>query len=219
MHTVLQGYLDGVTLTGDLAVDAPLFISTNGRAKTAEHVVAVAAEARRLAALCGEDAERAAQAGLLHDVSVVIPSSERVVAAQAVGIDVLPEEAAFPMIVHQRLSVVFAREVFGVDDARVLSAIGCHTTLKANASMLDKLVFVADKIAWDQPGTPPYLDDLLRALDQSLDSATLLFLTYMWDRRESMRVVHPWFVDAYKELAGDGGDIVSGAAGSKPAAE
>ncbi len=82
----------------------------------------------------------------------------------------------------------------------MLSAIECHTTLKGNPSELDKIVFVADKIAWDQSGTPPYLDDLLAALDRSLDQAALVYLDFLWDQREQLRVVHPWMVAARAHL-------------------
>ena len=81
------------------------------------------------------------------------------------------QEKQFPMILHQKLSVVIAREIFHVTDPQVLSSIGCHTTLKAGASRLDKVVFLADKIAWDQDGDPAYLHEMRAALDQSLDAA------------------------------------------------
>jgi hypothetical protein len=59
--------------------------------------------------------------------------------------------------------------LFGVADEGILSAVGCHTTLRAGASPLDKVVFVADKIAWDQAGPPPFLADLQAGLDRSRD--------------------------------------------------
>lgn len=104
------------------------------------------------------------------------------------------------MIVHQKLSALMARELFGITDAEVLSAIGCHTTLKANASPLDKTLFVADKIAWDQQGRPPYLTDLLAALERSLDGAALVYLDYLWERRETLPVLHPWVRAAHRQL-------------------
>jgi HD superfamily phosphohydrolase YqeK len=87
-----------------------------------------------------------------------------------------------------------------VDDAAVLSAIACHTTLGEHATPLDKVVFLADKIAWDQPGTPPYLDDLEQALTVSLDAAVCVYLQTLWDRRDRLPVVHPWFAAAYAQL-------------------
>ncbi|MBN1873734.1 MAG: bis(5'-nucleosyl)-tetraphosphatase (symmetrical) YqeK [Anaerolineae bacterium] len=182
--------------------DVPAFLLYHGFPKTVEHSANVAAEAECLARRLGEDCARAQQAAWLHDVSVVIPTAERVPLAQSLGMEVLPEEAAFPMILHQRLSAVLAREIFGVQDETVLSAIACHTTLKPNATCLDKVVFLADKLAWDQPGIPPYLSDMRAALDRSLDAAVFVYLRYLWDMRETLRVIHPWFVAAYQEYKG-----------------
>ena len=187
--------------TGQLRRDVAQFLSLHGHAETAGHCAQVAAEARRLAERFGAEPTLAETAGLLHDISVVIPNTERIAAAHEWSVDVLPEEATFPMIIHQKLSVVVARELFGVTDEATLSAIGCHTTLKANATLLDKVVFIADKIKWDQPGRPPYLDDLLPALERSLDQGVFVYVDFLWQQRETLRVVHPWLVDAYEELA------------------
>lgn len=103
----------------------------------------------------------------------------------------LPEEARAPIVLHQKLSATIARDAFGISDAAVLSAIGCHTTLKPDPSLLDTVVFVADKIAWDGQGNPPYLADLL---------AALCYLEYLWARRATIPVVHPWFAAAYQQF-------------------
>ena len=161
----------------------------------------MAAEARRLAIRFGEDPARAEAAGLLHDISAPIPDAERLATAEAWGVEALAEERAYPMILHQKLSAVIAREAFGVKDAGVLSAIGCHTTLKAGASRLDKVVFVADKIAWDQPGDPPYLAEILAATERSLDAAAFCYLDYLYQRRATLRVAHPWMLAAWAEVA------------------
>lgn len=137
----------------------------------------------------------------MHDISAIFPNQLRVEIARAADIEVLPEEEAFPMIIHQKLSLVMARDLFLITDPHVLSAIGCHTTLKAGASPLDLVLFVADKIEWDQVGKPPYYEELVAALDLSLESAAFVYLSYMWERREQLRVVHPWLAEAYMELA------------------
>ncbi len=176
------------------------FLSERNHAFTAIHCRAVAEQARALALRFGVDADKAYAAGLLHDISAVIPNAERLARARAWGIDILPEERIAPMILHQKLSAIMAQRQFGVEDADVLSAIGCHTTLKPDASPLDKVVFVADKIAWDRPGEPPWRDELTRALDVSLDAAALAYLDYLWERREQLWVIHPWFVAARAQI-------------------
>jgi predicted HD superfamily hydrolase involved in NAD metabolism len=169
--------------------------------KVAGHVSRVGQEAKRLAARFGANEAAAKTAGWLHDISAVIPNEARVELCQAFNVPVLPGEADFPMILHQKLSVVVAREIFGVTEPAVLSAIGCHTTLKAGALLLDKIVFVADKIKWDQLGEPPYLVEIETAVTHSIDDACRVYLNYLWQQRDHLRFVHPWFLAAYQELA------------------
>ena len=200
MRAILAPLVAGMQLTGDVAHDVPAFLTHHGRPDTAAHCGAVATEARRIAALVGADLDAAEIAGWLHDISVIIPSEQRAVIAEELGIDVLPEEAIFPMIIHQKLSAVLAREIFQIEDAAILSAVGCHTTLKAGATMLDKVLFVADKLAWDQPGHAPFHNDMRAALDHSLDQAALVYLRYLWEQRATLRVLHPWAQAAYADL-------------------
>ena len=186
--------------TGDVGADVTALLARHGRADTVHHCMCVAAEARRLALRWGEDAVHAETAGWLHDVSAIVPMDRRIGLAEDLGLDVLPEERAFPMIIHQKLSAAIAQAVFGITDPDILSAIGCHTTLKADASRLDKIVFVADKIQWDQPGDPPYLSAIAAAVERSLDQAAFVYLDYLWQRRATLPVVHPWLVEAYHQI-------------------
>jgi len=203
MHALLAPFVQGVELAGDIRADMTRLLTRHGYPKTVGHCVRVAAEAKRLAQKFGQDQGIAEMAGWLHDVSAVIPLERRITLAQQLGIEVLAEEVTAPMILHQKLSAVMAREIFQITSEPILSAIGCHTTLKADASALDKIVFVADKIAWDGEGSPPYLEAILAAVERSLDQAAWCYLDYLWQQRETLRVsvVHPWFVEAYQQLA------------------
>ncbi len=198
---VLEKLSEGWRLRGDIQADMVAFLTHHGCPQTARHSQQVAVEAKRIAARFGVDEGKAETAGWLHDISAVIPISERLQAALNLGLDVLPEEEQAPMILHQKLSRRIAQEIFQIDDWMVLSAIECHTTLKADASLLDKVVFVADKIAWDQQGEPPYLEELLKALEQSLDRAVWGYLEYLWLQREELPVIHPWMREAYLQIA------------------
>jgi predicted HD superfamily hydrolase involved in NAD metabolism len=201
MRSLLAELANGLSWTGDLRVDVTQLLVLHHYTNTAEHCATVAAQAAHLAEQFGADPQRAQAAGLLHDVSAIIPSPQRLAVARQWGLDVLPAEEKAPMLLHQKLSAVIAQDLFGVQDERVLSAIGCHTTLKAQASLLDKIVFVADKVAWDQPGEPPYQHELTQALAYSLDRAVFCYLDHLWQQRESLAAVHPWLVNAYQEPA------------------
>ena len=201
MYQLFHPFVSSVALSGCVRPDVTAVLLHHGYPRIAGHVARVATEARWLAARFGADEAQAETAAWLHDVSVVVPNEQRAGICHALDIDVLPEEAEAPFILHQKLSAAIAREIWGITDDAVLSAISCHTTLKADASLLDRVVFVADKIQWDQPGTPPYLESLLAALDQSLDAAAFCYLAYLWQQRGRLRVIHPWFVAAYRQLS------------------
>lgn len=202
MKPILNSYVENVTLSGDIEDDVTSFLISLGYAKTLCHGQAVAQEAARLALRFGARQSQASSAGLLHDVSAIIPNTDRFEVARALSIPVLPEEARFPMLLHQKISSVMAREIFGVNDPEVLSAIGCHTTLKASASLLDKILFVADKLCWDQDRPSPFENGMRAALDQSLDAAALFYLDRLWEQRESSPgPIHPWARQARISLA------------------
>lgn len=202
MHEILEQFGRAVELTGNLERDVPRLLIHYGCSGTASHSLRVASFARRIATLTGADPSLAIVAGLLHDVSAVIPSADTLDVAKQLGLEVLPEEETFPGILHQKLSAVLAQEVFMVSDSSVLSAIGCHTTLRAGATVMDKVLFVADKIEWDQADAAPYLEEMVNALDRSLDEAALGYLHWMWTQQRSLRVIHPWLKEAYEELSG-----------------
>ncbi|WP_068774292.1 bis(5'-nucleosyl)-tetraphosphatase (symmetrical) YqeK [Paenibacillus sp. FJAT-26967] len=185
--------------TGNLKEEIYQFLLHNHPA-AAEHCMEVGEEAGRIANRYGADVEAAQAAGYLHDISAVFPNSERIRVAVELGIEVLPEEEVFPMIIHQKISKAMARDLFHIQDEEILDAVGCHTTLREQATSLDKVLFVADKIRWDQSGTPPYLDQVKAKLEHSLDAAAFEYIRYLWQRRESLKVLHPWLEQAYYDL-------------------
>ncbi|MFD0681658.1 MULTISPECIES: bis(5'-nucleosyl)-tetraphosphatase (symmetrical) YqeK [unclassified Paenibacillus] len=200
LHPLLQQMKSSMTFSGDLEEDVSSFLRLHNHPHTAEHCLKVGYEAGRLAARFGCDADQARAAGFLHDISAIIPNNQRIDAAREWNLDILPEEERFPMIIHQKLSRVIAEQVFGIELTPVLEAIECHTTLKAPSTLLDKIVFIADKIEWDQSGQPPYLAELLSQLDISLEHGVYVYIEYLWSRREHLKVVHPWLIDAHTDL-------------------
>lgn len=168
-----------------------------GLAMTADHVAKVAAGAVDLASRFGEDIEKAETAGIIHDVSTVIPTNRRVWAAEELGISLYEEERQFPMLIHQKLSARLGRLFFGVEDQEILDAVSCHTTLRANPTRLDMIVFLSDKIHWDQEGEPPYKELLIKGLDVSLEQSACNMIKYMMKNENKLAVVHPWLRDAY----------------------
>ncbi|MBD9912255.1 bis(5'-nucleosyl)-tetraphosphatase (symmetrical) YqeK [Enterococcus faecalis] len=166
--------------------------------KTYYHCMEVGEYAYQLGEKYLTSPEKVSIAGYLHDISAVYPNNQRINVAQKYGIKLNEAEMAFPMIIHQKISKSIAKMDFGIEDNEILSAIECHTTLKKNYSDIDLVLFVADKIKWDQEGKPPYLDGLLQALNCSLENAAYFYIDYIL--KHDIKVVHPWLWDAYNQL-------------------
>ncbi|EGO2724321.1 HD domain-containing protein [Enterococcus faecalis] len=166
--------------------------------KTYYHCMEVGEYAYQLGEKYLTSPEKVSIAGYLHDISAIYPNNQRISVAQKYGIELNEAEMAFPMIIHQKISKSIAKMDFGIEDNEILSAIECHTTLKKNYSDIDLVLFVADKIKWDQEGKPPYLDGLLQALNCSLENAAYFHIDYIL--KHDIKVVHPWLWDAYNQL-------------------
>lgn len=199
MHPILLDLTAGLPFCGDPARDVPLLLVAHGCTRAAAHCARVSALAFRLARRFGLDMQAAAVGGWLHDISAVFPNAVRIETAHQLGLVVLPAEEAHPKLVHQKLSAAMAEQIFGITESRILSAIGCHTTLKPGSSGLDQAVFVADKIGWDEPGRPPYDTEIRASLDVSLAEACRVYLDYI---HRKLPALHPWAQAAWEELEG-----------------
>ncbi len=202
MHEILADLIRGIHLTGYPPQDVRAFLNCHGFPQTIRHSQHVAEEASQLAFRYGADPRKASRAGWLHDVSVVFLNDQRLEVARALGLQLLVEEERNPVLIHQKISRVMAQEIFCVNDEDILDAIGCHSTLRAGATLLDKAVFVADKLSWDQKGNPPYYVEMAEAIEKSVDKAALVYIKSLFERADILPIcLHPWLLAAYKELS------------------
>lgn len=197
----LRALADGVRMEGAIPLRVHNFLKHHGYTHTFEHSQRVVARSVLLARQFSRHAGCCRIAAYLHDISAVIPNDQRLPLAQILSLEVLPEEESAPMLLHQKISQVMASVIFGVRRQDILSAIGCHTTLKPGANTVDLVLFVADKIAWDQPGRPPYASQMMKALDISLERSALVYLERLWENRFSLPApLHPWAAAAREDI-------------------
>lgn len=176
------------------------FFDTYQCIHTKEHSLKVANESLNLAHRFGVDSQKCYQAALLHDISAVISHNQMMEIALQNAWTIDPSEEKYPFLLHQRVSALFAQNIFQIEDKDVLSAITCHTTLKAHPSQIDLVVFLADKIQWDQPGLPPYLEVIEEGMKISLAYSAYLFLK---EQLQHKRILYPhqWLKEAYEDLS------------------
>ena len=141
--------------------------------KRVAHVAGCESEAVKLAMHYGEDAESAAEAGILHDITKKLTREEQLILCDKYGIICDKDQLANEKLLHAITGAALARAEFGVSDA-VYSAIRWHTTGKPDMTLLEKIIYMADYIepTRDFPGV-----EKLRALAyKDLDAAMALGL-------------------------------------------
>jgi len=187
--------------TGVIKVDVQSLLCSNNKAKTYDHVKAVAEMNMKIAEQYGLDKDICEICGYLHDISAVVSHADMMNYAKENGWYIDEAEQKFPMLLHQRISRVIAQEDFGVTDERILSAVEHHTTLKANPSTYDMAVFIADKLAWDGEGEAPFYTVVKDALNHSLEAACLAYHNYIVEQKIILHP-HKWFEESVKWLRG-----------------
>lgn len=172
---------------------------SNDKEDVLKHVENVADIAVELAKTYKLDIVKTRLAALLHDISAVMTPQAMYDFAIMKGLDIDPAEGKYHALLHQRVSKIIAQEEFDITDSEILNAIECHTTLKKNASVYDKIIFIADKISWDSKGVPSY-DDLIKSSTvESLDEACYAYIKYQFDNNLLVRP-HQWLIEAYDDL-------------------
>lgn len=166
-----------------------------------EHTLGVERMARNMAAIFGEDEERAALAGLLHDCAKCLPLSQMQKAAKNESIDAVMKESK--ALMHSVAGMCLAQSVYGVDDPEVLSAIRWHTTGHGNMTELEKIIYLADMI---EPSRKPYpgLEDLREMCMHDLDGAMHMALRMSLDHVVAQgKTLHPDTLAALKSYEPD----------------
>lgn len=118
--------------------------------KRARHILAVEDMAVRLGRLYadGEESERILRAAaLLHDITKEKKGDEQLELCSQYGIPLTAEELCAPKTHHARTAAAkILKEYPEFADENVVSAVRWHTTGRADMSIYEKLIFLADYI-------------------------------------------------------------------------
>lgn len=172
---------------------------SNNKDDVLTHVEDVAEIAVGLAKAYNLDITKTNLAALLHDISGVMTPQEMYDFAIDRELEIDPAEEKYHALLHQRVSKIIAQDEFGVTDSDILNAIECHTTLRKNASLYDKVIFIADKISWDRKFAPLFDDLIKNATIEALNKACYSYIKYQFDNN-LLVMAHKWLIDAFDEL-------------------
>ena len=102
-----------------------------------EHTKGVMYTAAALAMAYGCDLEKARVAGLLHDCAKCIPDEKKIKLCE-----------------KNKIEAFLAKEKYQVEEEEILSSIRWHTTGKADMTMLEKIIYIADYIEPNREKAP-----------------------------------------------------------------
>ena len=107
------------------------------------HVLGCRDTAVALARHWGANEEDAARAGILHDITKAIDGPLQLTLCEAYGKILSDFSRKYPKTLHALTGSLVAERIFG-ENEDVVSAICHHTTGKADMTLLQKIIYVAD---------------------------------------------------------------------------
>jgi len=154
-----------------------------------KHVLGCRDTAADLAKVWGVNAEDAARAGLLHDITKALDGPLQLTLCAEYGkvLDEFSEQN--PKTLHALTGSLVAERIFGENEA-VVDAIESHTTGKPGMNTLEKIIYVADYM---EPNRDfPGVEELRRLAYTDLDGALKLGLEMtLAVLREQKRQISP----------------------------
>jgi len=142
-------------------------------AKRHAHIRGVEQEAVRLARRWGADETVARRAGILHDCTKYLELEEQLALCEKYGLELDELERQSAKLLHSKTGAAVARHVYGESDA-VYWAIYWHTTGRADMTLMEKIVYLADYMEPNRDFEG--VEELRRLCDTDLDAALELGL-------------------------------------------
>ena len=160
-----------------------------------DHSECVSECAAVLAEKYGADPEKARLAGLMHDVMKNAPSAEHMEYLN----DISAVELHNPKVWHQISGEAFLRKNGIITDEEILGAVRWHTTGRADMTLLEKIVYVADFISADRK----YEDvaEVRKLAETSLEQTILYTSRYTINKlAQNNMLIHPATVECYNDM-------------------
>ena len=171
------------------------------------HSLGVAKKAIELAKIYGVQEEIAKKVGIAHDIAKEMTDEEMIEYAKANNIRIDEIETVKPSLLHGKIGADIAAKKFGFTQD-MINAIKWHTTGRENMSMLEKIIYVADKTEENRKGTRFNLEKSRELSTQNIDE-TLIFLMneFITYNVKNELLIHPETITARNDLLFNEGKI------------
>lgn len=170
------------------------------------HSKGVQKTAGELAKHYGLDVEKAELAGLMHDCVKNLPAEEMLKLCSELGCELDFVTQREHKLIHAPLGAYYVKKVFGVDDDEIFNAIYWHTTAKADMTMFEKILYIADVIEPNR--NYDIIDEIRRLAYENIDLAMLKVLDYTINKQMSAgKMLHSETINARNHLIAKGVSI------------
>ena len=170
-----------------------------------EHSVAVSSHAKRLATKYAfRDVKTAELAGLVHDLFKLHSDKELIIEYKRLFTLKDPNINNIPLpALHGFVCALWLKKIYGINDKKMLNSIKNHTLATGNATKLDKIIFVADKISTDRKGDE--VGKLRKLSYLSLDETYKKIVKQLVKKLQKRGIeIHPNTDSAYKRYVNAG---------------
>lgn len=171
------------------------------------HSLGVVKKAVELAKIYGVQEETAKKVGIAHDIAKEMTDEEMLEYVKNNNIEIDEIETVKPSLLHGKIGADIAAKKYGFTEDMV-NAIKWHTTGRENMSMLEKIIYVADKTEENRKGTRFNLEKSRELSTQNIDE-TLIFLMNEFITYNVINewLIHPETIDARNDLLLNEGKI------------
>lgn len=154
-----------------------------------EHSILVAEEARKIAKHYNQNEEKAYIAGLVHDIAKEFSDEENEKWIKKYNLtgDIYSEE--YKNVIHSFIGALVIKEWYEMEE-EICNAVRNHTIGNISMTELDKIIFVADKIA--RRVSNPIIEEERKLAYQDINKALELCLKVQEQKlQEKGKKMHP----------------------------
>ena len=162
------------------------------------HSIGVMETAIQLAKQYGQDEKKAEIAAIFHDIAKYadVDWMKKIVYEEHLDPRLLDWDGE---ILHGPVGAWIVQNEFQIEDEQILNAIRYHTTGRANMTMLEKIIYVADMI---EPNRKfPGVEELRAYAAQSMDDAFRACVTHSLSFLVAAQMaIYPVSIECYNSL-------------------
>ncbi len=145
--------------------------------------------AKKLALIYGEDEEKAAYAGLVHDIAKEMSKGEILEYIKLHKIEIDKIEKQQLGLVHGKIGANIVKEKYNADE-EIQNAILYHTTGNIKMNRFAKIIYLADKL--EENRTYDGVEELRKIAEEDIDEAIIITIDFVLEKSIKLRrLIHP----------------------------